>query len=108
MCLGLITDSSKSLPVCDRESLVSRLKLAVAADGDLRGGGPGSSGLGLCAAVAGLGAARVARGGGQQVGVMVASLEGAVGRAFRGQEGRILLQPASGERKEKKSEKSCF
>lgn len=104
MCLGLITDSSKSLPVCDRESLVSRLKLAVAADGDLRG----SSGLGLCAAVAGLGAARVARGGGQQAGVMVVSLEGAVGRAFRGQEGRILLQPASGDRKEKKSEKSCF
>ncbi len=59
-------------------SNVSRLELAVAADRDVRSGRSRSSALILCAAVAGLRAAQVARGGWQQVGVMAALLMGAV------------------------------
>ena len=79
------TDSSSVINVCLRtrvrpwtESVVSGLKLAVAADRDVWGGGPCSSALRLCAAVAGLRAAQVARGARQQVGVMAALLMGAV------------------------------
>lgn len=61
-----------------KESIVSRLKLAVAADGDLGGGRSCSPALRLRAAVTGLGAAQVARGGMQEVGVVVALLMGAV------------------------------
>lgn len=57
---------------------VSSLKLAVAADGDVRSGGSRSSALVLRATVAGLRAAQVARGARQQVGVMAAVLMGAV------------------------------
>lgn len=64
--------------VHEKKSVISGLELAVAADRDLWSGGSCSSALGLRAAVAGLGAARVARGRRQQVGVMVALLKGAV------------------------------
>lgn len=68
-----------SLSESESTDVVSGLELAVAADGDLRGGGSrSSSALVLRAAVAGLRAARVARGGRQHVGVMAAVLEGAV------------------------------
>lgn len=61
--------------------VVSGFKLAVAADGDLRGGRARPSVLRARAAVAGLGAARVAL------------LDGAVGGALGRQGGRVLLQP---------------
>lgn len=73
---------------------LSGLELAVAADGDVGGGRPRLPVFGVLAAVAGLGAAQVARGARQYVGVMAVLLTGAVGGVLRGCEGRILLQPA--------------
>lgn len=64
--------------VREKSPAISRLELAVAADGDLRGGGSCSSALVLRAAVAGLWAAWVARGGRQQVWVMAPLLKGAI------------------------------
>lgn len=87
--------------VAETSPIVSRLELAVAADGDVRGGGSCSSALGLRAAVAGLRAAQVARGGRQQVGVMAVLLVGAVRWVLRGHEGRILLQSGWRERRER-------
>lgn len=77
--------------VLEKESIVSRLKLAIAADWDVRSGGSCSSALCLRATIAGLRAAQVVRGARQQVGVMAALLMGAVRWALRGQEGGILL-----------------
>lgn len=73
---------------------LSGLELAVAADRDVGGGRPRLPVFGVLAAVAGLGAAQVARGARQYVGVMAVLLTGAVGGVLRGCEGRILLQPA--------------
>lgn len=73
---------------------LSGLELTVAADGDVGGGGPRLPVFSVLAAVAGLGAAQVARGARQHVGVMAVLLTGAVGGVLRGGEGRILLQPA--------------
>lgn len=81
ICLSLMTEAASRLrrgQVHEKSPIISGLELAVAADGDLRGGGSRSSALGLCATVAGLRAAQVARGGRQQVGVMAALLVGAV------------------------------
>lgn len=85
--------TSEGVKVCWWRQRISWLELAVAAHGDLWGGCSRSPALSLRAAVA-LWAARVLRGVGQQVRVMVALLKGALGGAFRGQEGGILLQPA--------------
>lgn len=72
------------------------LELAVAADRDVGGGRPRLPLFGVLAAVAGLGAAQVAGGARQHVGVMAVLLAGAVGGVLRGCEGRILLQSVAG------------
>lgn len=79
-------------PTPPRLSPPPRLELAVAADRDVGGGRPRLPLFGVLAAVAGLGAAQVAGGARQHVGVMAVLLAGAVGGVLRGCEGRILLQ----------------
>lgn len=84
----------------------SGFELAVAANGVVWGGGASAQRVGARAAVAGLWAARVTRGGGQQAGVVGVML---LGRTLRGASGRqvggVLLQS---ERREKKERGVCF
>lgn len=103
--VSTVTDRFKchwlSLTRARTESIISGLKLTVATNGDVWGGRPRSSALSLCATVTGLGAAQVAGGRRQQLGVVAMFLVRAVRRVLWGHEGRILLQSGEEEKWER-------